>query len=234
MTALLTPHFHPSDDMLLRFTAGSLSPAMHLLVAAHMELCPACRKTLQACEAEAGLALESLPPEELERGCLENLLSKIDEAGPAACIDVTIPVQSCTVAQHVMPDSLAPHAGVRGENIHWDYSRGFAAWVVPVEKADNHAQIYCLDAGHKMIKSMFSKHAFVLVLSGSFDEGEENDKGSSNHKGRVLRAGDMVQASSLSNTTTAGKDTLCLVVVPLCGDRPGFLEKLFSFVCGGA
>lgn len=223
MTALLTPHFHPSEDALLRYTAGSLSPAMHLLVAAHIELCPACRKTLHACEAEAGLALESLPPEELERGCLENLLSKIDEAGPVSCIDVTIPVQTCSVAQHVMPDVLAPHAGTRGENIRWDYSRGFASWAVPMEKADNHAHIYCLDAGHKMQKAMFAKHAFVLVLSGSVDD-----------KGRVLHAGDVVLASSLSQTTTAGKNTLCLVAIPLCGDKPNFFERLFSLACGGA
>lgn len=211
MTAQSHPNHHPCCNTLLRYAAGTLSPTMHMFVASHLAYCPQCRQELQAYESQAGLGLEALPPEELDVGCLKNLLSKIDEHGPIACIDVTIPIKSA--AAFYYPEPLQPFAGVTGERIRWQTHGAISSWSMPGEAT---TLIYKIGAHQSLTNIGFAKDAILLILNGGFDD---------------YQRGDIVKSKSAVNTTTTG-ETLFLVITPAPSDKPSWFQCLMSFVFG--
>lgn len=76
---------HPSDESLLRFAAGTLPAGPSLVVATHLEGCPACRARLAAFTATGGRLIEDSPPERMSTGGLADVMARIDAheaAGP--------------------------------------------------------------------------------------------------------------------------------------------------------
>ncbi len=211
MTAQSHPHHHPCCNTLLRYAAGTLSPTMHMFVASHLSYCPQCRQELQAYESQAGLGLESLPPEELDVGCLQNLLSKIDEHGPIACIDVTIPIKQANAFHY--PEPLQPFAGVTGERIRWETSGMISSWSMPGERT---TMIYKISARQSLASIVFDKDAILLILNGGLDD---------------YQRGDIVKPKSAARATTTS-ETLFLVITPAPSDKPSLLQCLMSFVFG--
>ncbi len=131
MTATLNPQYHPFDGTLLDYAAGRLPDCVGLLIASHLHMCPACRQRMQSYEAKAGINLEDMPLEQMETNCLENLLQKIDEHGPPACIDVTIPIHAAPVNPFI-PEPLHDYLGLRLENTRWiQQSHGVFIYRVP-------------------------------------------------------------------------------------------------------
>lgn len=68
---------HPSDETLALFASGGLDEARSLVVATHLPLCPACRKTVRAFEDVGGAMLDTLRPETLAADALTKVLAKI-------------------------------------------------------------------------------------------------------------------------------------------------------------
>ena len=212
MTAQHHPHHHPCCNTMLRYAAGTLSPAMHLFVATHLTFCPHCRQELQTYESEAGLGLESLPPEELDVGCLNNLLSKIDESGPIACIDVTIPITSPQAYRY--PEPLQPIVGNLGERIRWESSHGYRWWAIP-ETIASRVVVYKISNNQDMKNISLDKHALVMILSGDIENNVQH-----------FHSGDIIKSKSITGTTSA--ETLCLVITPAQSDKPNWLQCLSS------
>lgn len=197
---------------MLRYAAGTLSPAMHLFVATHLTFCPRCRQELQAYESQAGLGLENLPPEELDVSCLNYLLSKIDESGPISCIDVTIPITSQQAYRY--PEPLQPVVGALGERIRWESSNGYRWWAVP-ESIASRAIVYKINSQQDVAQIGFDKNALVLVLSG----GIENSV-------MQFHGGDIVKSKNTVGITSG--ETLCLVIIPQKSDKPNWFQCLMS------
>jgi putative transcriptional regulator len=214
MTAQSRPNHHPCCNTLLRHAAGTLSPAMHLLIATHLTYCPQCRQELQAYESQAGLGLELLPPEELDVSCLNNLLTKIDESGPIACIDVTIPIH--IVHTYRYPEPLQPFVGITGEHIRWEQSQGHSHWAIRAARS----KIIKIEAAQNVAAAWFEKGAMVLILNGGFQD-----------KRHIYHAGDIVWSRIASHATTTA-DTLCLIIKPEKNDKPNWLQCLMSFISG--
>jgi putative transcriptional regulator len=72
------PHFHPADELLLAYAAGSTREAVALLVATHLALCPGCRRSVALLEALGGELLDRLPPAALGEGCLAQAQAQLD------------------------------------------------------------------------------------------------------------------------------------------------------------
>lgn len=217
MTAHLHPNHHPCCNTLLRYAAGTLSPAMQMFVATHLTFCLPCRQELQTYESQAGLGLENLPPEELDVSCLDNLLSKIDENGPIACIDVTIPIESTAVYRY--PEPLHSVAGIIGERIHWAWRDGYASWELPTHNA-SHVMLYKISRHQTMHHIAFDHGAILLILNGGFT-----------HLTKQFHRGDIVKSKTALAAIT-DDETLCLVITPIKSDKPSWWQCLVSFVSG--
>ncbi len=216
MTAFQSPRLHPTCETLMRFASGHLSDAMHLLVESHLAFCPACRQELQSYEAQAGLGLEDLPPEELDAGCLENLMHKIDENGPPVCIDVTLPLPDA--GDERFPLALQDVIGKRGEKIHWH-----------VTAAGRHGHVHGLatplhfisvpagaDARHILEVERFNAHAVVMVLDGEATQ---------------YSRGDVVEvARFIKVPVQVTRETLYVVAGRSESDRPSWLDRIMAFL----
>jgi putative transcriptional regulator len=66
------------DEYLLDYAAGAAPEAVSVLVASHLELCPAARATLARLEAVGGVYLEQLPPAGLSPATIEAVFAKLD------------------------------------------------------------------------------------------------------------------------------------------------------------
>lgn len=79
----MSPHHHPSPDILAVYAAGTLEPGFGLVVGAHVETCARCRATVGAFEAASGAALEDVAQIELSANAIDRVMARLGEA-PAA------------------------------------------------------------------------------------------------------------------------------------------------------
>ncbi|MCC7426296.1 MAG: cupin domain-containing protein [Alphaproteobacteria bacterium] len=74
-----TPKHHPTESTLLRFAAGRLPASHALVVAAHLEGCPACRAGVRAAEIVGGALLAEMPAAVMAEDALTRALARLDE-----------------------------------------------------------------------------------------------------------------------------------------------------------
>jgi putative transcriptional regulator len=75
----MSPHHHPSDDILTAYAAGALEPGFGLVVGAHLEACAHCRARVAAFEATSGAALADLPETDVAPDALAKVIARLDE-----------------------------------------------------------------------------------------------------------------------------------------------------------
>lgn len=83
----MSPHHHPSDDILTGYAAGALEPGFGLVVGAHVEVCAHCRARVGAFEATSGAALENLEAAEVSADALSNVMARLGEP-PKASVQI--------------------------------------------------------------------------------------------------------------------------------------------------
>ncbi len=79
-----SPLHHPADAVLAAYAAGTLRPGFDLVVAAHLEGCPACRRTVRLFEAAGGELLAEAPPTDVSPDALARLLARVEQPSEAA------------------------------------------------------------------------------------------------------------------------------------------------------
>lgn len=74
----MTIRHHPDETLLMGLAAGRLAPGPALVVRAHLDLCPQCRRDAEALEAAGGALLDALPPTMLGDEALARALARIE------------------------------------------------------------------------------------------------------------------------------------------------------------
>lgn len=80
----MSPRHHPAPEILASYAAGTLPPGFGLVVAAHVEHCPACRARVGSFEAVSGASLSELPAATLPADALARTLARLDDAAAPA------------------------------------------------------------------------------------------------------------------------------------------------------
>jgi putative transcriptional regulator len=75
----MSPHHHPTNDILTAYAAGALEPGFGLVVGAHLEGCAHCRARISAFEATSGAALADLPEADIAPDALAKVMARLDE-----------------------------------------------------------------------------------------------------------------------------------------------------------
>lgn len=70
---------HPGDELLLGYAAGSLTPAVALIVGTHLHFCEVCRTSVRLGEKIGGVLLETTAPEPLSEDALPKILARLDD-----------------------------------------------------------------------------------------------------------------------------------------------------------
>ena len=200
----MTINHHPSDETLLRHTAGTLSAGPALVVAAHVEGCEACRRRISEFESVGGAILESMPLEPLKVDALARALERLDLPLPSSRSESIVTRQRHPMGLE-LPSSLR-HCEIGP----WRWLGPGFRWSKVSVPGSSDAKVLLLKgrAGLKLPAHGHDGTEFLQVLTGSlFDE-----------RGRY-HPGDLDEADTdVDHQPVVGPDSECICLVALEGD----------------
>ena len=110
----MTTLHHVSDDLLLRYEAGTLAEGWSLAVATHLALCPECRRRARAATAIGGALLEGMDAMPLDEGSFDLVMDRI--AGSRA---IEPAVEHRQADNAIIPEPLRSYIGGDVEELRW-------------------------------------------------------------------------------------------------------------------
>ncbi len=141
---------HPDDALMLSFAAGGrLSAGLRLLVATHLELCPACRARAAALQAVGGLLLEEEPAATMREDALVRAMARIDaqEDAEAEQAAAARPPRKA-VPPPPLPAGVAwPRALARCEATRWRWIGPGMRWSRVTVPSEPDANLFLLRIG---------------------------------------------------------------------------------------
>jgi putative transcriptional regulator len=204
------------DEYLLDYAAGAAPEAVSVLVASHLELCPAARATLARLEAVGGVYLEQLPPAGLSPATIEAVFAKLDSTPQE--IRAALPQ---TRDAFGLPKALAPYIPEGGiDALQWrKASRGFEEAMLT--RQGHHAMSLLRSTnGGRVPTHSHTGTELLLVLDGSF-----HDERAIYARGDVsIGDGDVMH----SPTVDRGQNCLCLAVDDGAARLPGMTGRLLN------
>lgn len=210
----MTASFHPADEFLLAYGAGSLDEATALLVATHLTLCPRCRDEVARIETVGGTMLEDLPRAEMQAGALDAVLARLDEP--------TLP-QRCRprpTAPSFIPEPLRSYLGGGIDDIRWKRLANGLEQSLVLESGRARARLYRIAPGVTIPEHGHEGNELTLVLRGGF-----RDINGHYGPGDVASADDAVTHNPVADHDGA---CICLAVTDAPLRLTGLLGRLVS------
>lgn len=207
----MNPAHHPKIETLLEYFAGSLDEGIRLVVSAHLELCPSCRRLLAGLETAAGNHLDAISPAPLAHAALERAMSRLDdvaESSSAKRVQNDLPVRL---------DALAP------------YELGRWRWIGPgvyrrsvTLSGRGPSRVFLLKAapGTQLPQHTHDGTELTVILQGAF-----------RHEGGRFGAGDCDDADdSVEHRPVVedGEECICLVAMEGNIRLRGFFGRLMQ------
>jgi putative transcriptional regulator len=155
-----------SEDLLLRYAAGKLSPAPALVVASYLAMSASSRRTVAAFETVGGAMLDSEPRANLSAGLFERTLAALDTPDR--------PVAAVPVRSHEGLDMgvAIPEPLARRSIGPWKWlgpGMRFARVEMP-EDSEHNLVLLRVPAGRTLPQHSHSGEELTLVLKGSFHD----------------------------------------------------------------
>ena len=161
---------HPADELLLQHAAGTLSTGQRLVMATHLELCPACRAQVTALRAIGGALLDDEPAAAMRGDALARTLARIDalEAAPAATAVVKHTAPPPMPAGATWPRALADCTATR-----WRWIGPGMRWCRVTLPHDPAANVFLLriGAGKYLPQHTHRGTEMTQLLYGRFHDG---------------------------------------------------------------
>lgn len=220
------PSFHPPEEMLMAYAAGSMSEPQALLIATHAALCPHCRARVAELEALGGAMMEELEPATLGNASLQSLLARLDEAPPqpeslapqlageAGAIDLSV------------PQPLRGYLSAGLTELPWrTVIPGMAEVDIETATPQSRARLMQVKAGKTMPRHSHHGEELTLVLTGAYCDAS----------GRYARGDVQVADPEVDHqpVAEAGEPCICLVVsdapVKLTGRVSRLLNPFISY-----
>jgi putative transcriptional regulator len=205
-------HHHPSDENILDFANGSLSPTLALAIGAHLDGCAQCCGTVSLAEAVGGALLEAETPAEMDEAVFSQLVNRLDAPMP------NVAARPQTDLTLMLPANLA-HQKIGGRR--W-LAPGI--WIRPVLKdTAEGTRVYLLGAapGKALPRHGHSGVEMTQVLTGAFYDGQTR-----------YGPGDFLEASSgVEHSLMVGANEECICVIASKGvplGLPGLLMRLMA------
>ena len=194
--------YHPNEELLLAYAAGTLDPGEHIALAAHLLPCNQCRRFVDAMEGAGGSLLGELPPAIMSAEALRQIEARLDDP---------VPTQA-------PPPPSSEHLR------EWDNLPAFIRrlpakpwrWVAPglhIQRLNTPAasptRVFLLKAkpGMKLLPHGHEDAELTCVLSGSFS-----------HSGRRFGPGDFDCGDpGIEHDIAIGAESECISLVAMRG-----------------
>ncbi len=162
----MTIRHHPSSDTLLAYAAGTLAPALALVVGEHLRQCNQCTRTHLFDTAVGGALLEAhdatAVPDEVTERCLQKTRERI----------TAMPADAQSQRQEPGADAAATSAIRRHDfnDIAWKrLSNRVEQFVVPgFKQGRTWARLFRFQPGTVLPRHRHQGDEFVVVLQGSY------------------------------------------------------------------
>jgi putative transcriptional regulator len=185
--AAAAPAFHPAEEFLLDYAAGTTSQAETLLLATHLAYCKVCRQAVHAARTVGGMLLNTLEPARLPPNMLNRTLAAIDADRP-----VVAP-----------PPSLSAFLGEQMAQKDWKHLLGgFRMRRIPGQ-GSGRAWLFDAPAGMKLLPHRHVGDEWTVILSGVFHDGDN-----------AYRAGDFAHRDDgEAHQPTIGPEGRCVSLI---------------------
>lgn len=206
-------HYHPSDDLLMRFSAGQLANALGIMVACHLTRCEQCSHHTNWYERLGGDLLNECDGVTVEPDTLSNLLKKLNEpeipSEPKQCVDARIPKP----LQRFVPGYY--------EQLPWSgMVPGVREYVLPFSDTIYTAKFYKISAGKELPEHTHRGSEYTLVMEGSFAD-----------KSGRYQEGDFILADTQTihqPTAAMERDCICFAVMDAPIKMTGFFGRMLN------
>lgn len=214
---------HPTDDLLVEYASGALSPALCLSVSAHLHFCEECRDRYAELTAVGGDLLEASSPAELSDDALDSVLNRLDEpdltqAPEVFKSDANLPEDEAKLPEFIT--KLLPESGAKWQML----SPALRVSRIPVGEERYELALHKIKAGGKVPAHDHKGLEVTVVLQGSFSDGDG-----------VYREGDfLIREPGQQHRPTASQDDSCICLsvleapIKLTGAINRFMNPLFS------
>jgi putative transcriptional regulator len=162
----MTLTHHPSEALLLDYAAGSLGEAPSLAMAAHLTLCPRCRRDNRRLEIVGGNfmaeALETArAPADPLNATFDAIITRVAQARPE-----TRPPHP---AHAILPSPLRAALGCDVDSVPWRrLGMGAYHYVIPTRDTTATARLLRIPAGRPVPEHTHSGFELTLTLCGAY------------------------------------------------------------------
>ena len=202
---------HLSEDLLMRYSNGTLCEAFSLAVATHISMCDDCRAALESYEAVGGALLDVSEPEEMSDDSFENVMALIGNH----------PVQTTQVVKRVetdVPSALSDYIGGSLQDIKWRPIGLGVKQSLLKTSGNSTARLLYIPAGTAVPHHSHNGNELTLVLKGAFE-----DEVARFGPGDVEMADEDLHHQPIA---VQGEDCICLAVTDAPLKFQTFLHKL--------
>lgn len=200
----MIPRHHPGEELILAHVTGGLLVPMDVAVAAHLSLCPQCRRTAACFMATGGVLLEQMDSTPLRSGSMEAALARLDEAthttGPMP--PDTEDSETDLETQRLLPAPLRKFVGAQPGTLSWRSSRPDVSvcTLATEEEYGAEAVLVRIGAGGHYPYHIHDEFGLTLVLAG----------GMSDQNGHYRRGDILVTEPGDAHGTVMDEDEDCL------------------------
>tara|TARA_B100001057_G_scaffold143305_1_gene142995 strand:+ start:198 stop:854 length:657 start_codon:yes stop_codon:yes gene_type:complete len=202
---------HLSEDLLMRYSNGTLCEAFSLAVATHISMCDDCRSALESYEAMGGALLDVSDPEEMGVDSFESVMALIENQ----------PVQITQSAERVesdVPSALSDYIGGSLKDIKWRPIGLGVKQSLLKTSGNSTARLLYIPAGTAVPHHSHNGNELTLVLKGAFE-----DEIARFGPGDVEMADEDLDHQPIA---VEGEDCICLAVTDAPLKFQTFIHKL--------
>ena len=202
---------HLSEDLLMRYSNGTLCEAFSLAVATHISMCDDCRAALESYEAMGGALLDVSDPEEMGVDSFESVMALIENQ----------PVQNTEISERVesdVPLALSDYIGGSLKDIKWRPIGLGVKQSLLKTSGNSTARLLYIPAGTAVPHHSHNGNELTLVLKGAFE-----DEIARFGPGDVEMADEDLDHQPIA---VEGEDCICLAVTDAPLKFQTFIHKL--------
>ena len=154
---------HLSEDLLMRYSNGTLCEAFSLAVATHISMCDDCRAALESYEAVGGALLDVSDPEEMSDESFENVMALIESQ----------PTQTTQISRRTasdIPSALSDYIGGSLQDIKWRPIGLGVKQSLLKTSGNSTARLLYIPSGTAVPHHSHNGNELTLVLRGAFED----------------------------------------------------------------
>lgn len=163
-------NYHPNDELLMSFSAGQLPNALGLMVACHLDNCPACREKVKTYESLGGDILAACEEVEVSSSLLDKTLAMLDTAEE----NIVAPALFKEAANEKLssiPKPLRRFITKDYDDLEWTgMSKNIREFLLNIDDDQYTTKLFRIKAGHELPEHTHEGNEFTLVMSGSFSD----------------------------------------------------------------